>query len=444
MRHLTQTSVRRLRFVTARTTKSRALVGTTSGFTLVELLVVIGIIALLATMTLLAVDMTMSAEKVPAAGRQVQSMIEGARDRAIYAGAPRGVRFLVEDDPLNGRKCSSMIYIGGSDNWSRGRITLMRADFDFDGVVDPGPASIQMIVDAMEVAGTYNPAADTQSTGWVNLFQRGYLPVFEDGNLNGALDPGEDLNGNGVLDTDTARIKIPGDRNGTWYHVSTYFLSQNLYSSVPAIAAHPNVLALIPISPYRDSGTTPPSEVVAFEGTGPNTYILELPSRVLPDAEPVLLPGDVVIDLDASSVPASWRPSVASLTMPYSSKMDLLFSPRGTVIGDEAAAGLIQFYIGTRKDVTAITSGVTSTGQPFPLRPPMTAATWTPYGVIPGQAGAATDPVVGDRAVVTVITQTGRVGLYDVDVTDAYVGSPAAAMPGADKFADNPFYFTTR
>lgn len=413
------------------------------GFTLIELLVVIGIVVLLASMTLLAVDLTFNAERVRSGARQIQSMIAGARDRAIHAREPRGVRFLVENDPLNGRKCSSMIYIGASDVWSRGTVMLMRSDFDFDGQVDnidrdndgKKDDEIYMIVDAMEnQTGNSNlaNAADTKSTGWVNLLQRGYLPVYEDGNRNNTLDPGEDLNGNGVLDVDMARIKIPGDRNGTWYNVSTYHLSRNLYSSNPTIKQHPNVLELIPLRPYRDPGTTPPSEVIAFEGTGPNTYILELPSRVLPDAEPVLLPTDVVIDLDASSVPSSWRPVGSGQQFPYSAKMDVLFSPRGTVIGEEAAVGLMHFYVCLRKDVDAINSGAWANGQNSPIRAPI--GTWVASNVIPGESGSATDPPVGDRALVTLFTQTGKVGSYPLNPTDS----------DANGFADTPFSYATK
>lgn len=425
------------------------------GFTLIELLVVIGIVVLLASMTLLAVDLTFNAERVRSGARQIQSMIAGARDRAIHAREARGVRFLVENDPLNGRKCSSMIYIGASDVWSRGTIMLMRSDFDFDDQVDnvdrdgdgKKDDEIYMIVDAMEnQAGNSNlaNAADTKSTGWVNLLQRGYLPVYEDGNRNNTLDPGEDLNGNGVLDNDTARIKIPGDRNGTWYSVSTYHLSRNLYSSNPKIKQHPNVLELIPLRPYRDPGTTPPTEVIAFEGTGPNTYILELPSRVLPDAEPVLLPPDTVIDLDASSVPSSWRPVAAGQQFPYSSKMDVLFSPRGTVIGEEAAVGLIHFYVCLRKDVDAINSGIASNGQQFTPRTAVFGSAWAAHNVILGEAGTATDPPVGDRALVTLFTQTGKVGSYPLNSTDNYIGNPQLGNAGADNFADSPFSYATK
>ena len=56
----------------------------------------------------------------------------GARDRAIYAKQPRGVRFLV--DQQNPRTCSSMVYIGPSDPWSEGRIRLERPDAGGDGI----------------------------------------------------------------------------------------------------------------------------------------------------------------------------------------------------------------------------------------------------------------------------------------------------------------------
>ena len=409
-------------------------------FTLIELIVVIAIVLLLATMTLLALN-SFDSERVRSGARQLQSMLEGARNRAILAGQPRGIRFLVENDPLNGRKCSSMIYIGASDTWSKGTITLMRSDFDFDGVVDnvdrdgdgQKDTEVYMIADALELqSGT----GATGSTGWYNLLQRGYLPVYEDGNNNGVLDPGEDLNGNNQLDRDTARIKIPGDRNGTWYNVSTYYLSKNLYSSNPEVRKHPNVLELISLRPYRDPGTTPPTEVVAFEGTGPNSYILELPARVLPDVEPALLPGDVTIDLDASSVPVSWRPSAATLNYPYSSQMDILFSPRGTVTGPEAATGLIHFYLCLKKDVDTINDGgVTSQGVPFTPRPVVSATTWTAGAVIRGENGAATDLPVGERALVTIFTHTGKIGSYPLNAVD--VTAPTG-------FADTPFSYATR
>jgi prepilin-type N-terminal cleavage/methylation domain-containing protein len=83
-----------------------------SGLTLIELLIVVTIFLVLTTFTVVAVDFTFEAERVSSGARQVQSLLEGARDRAIRAREPRGVRFLLDPDPANGRMVSSMVYIG--------------------------------------------------------------------------------------------------------------------------------------------------------------------------------------------------------------------------------------------------------------------------------------------------------------------------------------------
>ena len=79
------------------------------GFTLVELLVVIGILIILTVMTLSLVNVTQNEDRVRAGAAQVQSYLEGARDRAIHAGEPRGVRFL--PDTNNPNVATSLIYI---------------------------------------------------------------------------------------------------------------------------------------------------------------------------------------------------------------------------------------------------------------------------------------------------------------------------------------------
>ncbi|MFP6764741.1 MAG: prepilin-type N-terminal cleavage/methylation domain-containing protein, partial [Planctomycetaceae bacterium] len=250
-----------------------------SGFTLIELLVVTGIALLVTTFTVIAIDFTFESERVRSGSRQLQSMLEGARDRAIFAREPRGVRFLLDDDPANGRKVSSMVYIGAGEEWREGTITLKRPDF----VNGSGNPQSDNVVDALDFDGDgMSPETElflvegSPETLWTNLLYRGYLPPFErDANNNNTLDPAEDINSNGVWDQRTARIKIPGDKNGTWYTVSTYWLGKD--------PQRPNRLRLM--TQYRDPGTTPAGTINGFEnGAGPTSYILELPPRVLPDA----------------------------------------------------------------------------------------------------------------------------------------------------------------
>jgi type II secretory pathway pseudopilin PulG len=76
----------------------------------VELLVVIGILIILTVMTLSLVNVTQDEDRVRAGAAQVQSYLEGARDRAIHAGEPRGVRFL--PDTQNPNVATSLIYVG--------------------------------------------------------------------------------------------------------------------------------------------------------------------------------------------------------------------------------------------------------------------------------------------------------------------------------------------
>lgn len=390
-----------------------------AGFTIIELLIVIAILLLLTTFTILSVDFAFESERVRSGARQVQSALEGARDRAIKSRQPRGIRFLLDDDPDNGRVVSSMVYVGAAEPWTRGQITLLRRDLNFDGVVDAGADSDKVWM----IRG--------EGTSWNMLKRRGFLGINEDRNGNGVLDPTEDLNGNGGLDVETPRIKIPGDRNGTWYHVNTALLGV-----VPGV---PDLLLLT--RPYRDPGTTPPSEVVAFEGTGINTYILELPPRVLADAEPIILPQGVVIDLDASLVPSSWRPTSGGYTRRYSNRMDLMFTPRGTVLGDAAGAGLLHFYITRREDVTTATTLANRPAVNRGSRPRVPAdglfaainsANWT----------GSEAPKIGDRSLVSVFSATGKVASHPLDVTDLFNNSTGAA--GADGYVDDPFLFAER
>jgi prepilin-type N-terminal cleavage/methylation domain-containing protein len=66
------------------------------GFTLVELLVVITIIALISAATLPVVLPALSSQQVREAARILQAALVGARDAAIRDNAPRGIRLLVD------------------------------------------------------------------------------------------------------------------------------------------------------------------------------------------------------------------------------------------------------------------------------------------------------------------------------------------------------------
>jgi len=379
-------------------------------------------------MTVSAIDFTFSSEKVKSAARQVQSALEGARGRAMFAKEPRGLRLLVDqDDP---RIVTGFIYVGAAMNWSEGQISLERPDFNEDTIIangrlDPGEdtnGNGRLDGDGTADSNVVKIVRGDPSSGWYTLKQRGYMGLFEDLNLNGVLDPGEDQNGNGLLDLDAPRIKIPAGENGSWYTVLTYRLT-----------ATNQILELT--TPYRDPATTPASLVTAFQSGGPKSYLLELPPRILPDSQPILLPEGVCIDLDGSKVPAAWRPPTAALqSAPYIGRMDVMFSPRGTVTGSIAASGLINFYLTERKDVLrTVNFGVVVGGTATPRSPVNSNYPDTLPPPVPGQNQFDSDNQIGQRLGVTLFTQTGKISTHEINATDS----------DANGYADNPFQYAT-
>ena len=106
----------------------RAVRGNRRGFTMVELLVVIGILLLVAAVTVSAVNMTLSGDRIRGAARQVQSYLEGARGRASYGGTTKGkgyqcgVRFIPE--PINPTIISSMVFVERVENYTDGLVNI--------------------------------------------------------------------------------------------------------------------------------------------------------------------------------------------------------------------------------------------------------------------------------------------------------------------------------
>ena len=377
-----------------------------AGFTLIELLIVVSIMAILLTMTVMAVNFSRDSERVVSAALQVQSMLSGARDRAIYAKEARGVRFFVDAD--NYRAVTSMVYIDPAESWDKGSIQLQRPDADSNNVADAPAVTI--------VAGA--------GTHWWELKRRGLL-------------------------FDGLRVRIPKGSAGTWYTISTQLI--NITTAPPATQY------LVLQVPYADPGDTKVNSVRAFDSGGPEDYELELPPRILP-MDPVKLPADTIIDLDGSKLPPSWRPSFAvgsagTGNFQYSQFMDVVFSPRGTVIGGAAAGGVVHFYICDSVDSLALKDEfVKSLTAPYPSLPPGAPATLTmsangqslptenvlkfnqflqngDYFVPTNEiftTNAAWLPdhdiepyLVRDRRLVTIFTQTGAVSSSQVYVDDA-------------------------
>ena len=396
------------------------------GYTLIEILIVVGIIVLLLTMTLMTVKFTRDGDRVTGAAAQIQSFLGGARDRAIYAKAPRGVRFFL--DTNNPRTVSSMAYIDPSETWSDGVIQLRRWDPGLDGATDGGTPDINQ--DGINDKPTDVWMVVGEGTAWWELKRRGLL-------------------------FDGMRIRIPRGPTGSWYPINTRLIDIN--------SAPPSMQILVLSIPYRDPGNTPENRSMAFESGGPEDYEIQLAPRILPE-EPVTLPEDTVIDLDGSRLPDAWRPFVSGAGQSsgnslYSQYIDMVYSPRGNLVGYAASGGVIHLYVCDREDATLLKEEyvksldndlptalaklnlqlrVTLPGQDKFVFIPADSLTAT---IAPWAAAIAPDDSpwnVKDRRLVSVFSQTGAVSIHPVNPRD---GDSSGSNP-PDGFADDPFLFS--
>ena len=363
------------------------------GFTLVEMLIVISIILILLTLTLVTFRFNSDSDRVKRAARQVQSFLLGAKDRAIKRGEEVGVRFYFGQPSASAdatatqiiaRQVTGMAYIARSGTWppigqSGERVRIERTDQNGDGDTDDaGEASLF-----------------SSRTDWWTLKRRGWL-------------------------VDGLRIRIPNSSTGIWYQLDT--------STIDITIPPPDTTELRLITPLPNKQAYP----------APTTYSIELPWSMLPE-EPSILPEDVVIDLDGSRVPASWRPVAA--TDLYREFVDVIFTPRGNVTGDAAAAGLLHFYVCDQEDSLTLKDQLASTVGFANFNANVAAgAVFVPMDEV-NQPWSGGPYNVKPRRLVTVRPQTGGVSVHDVH---AYIDPETAVDPGdqnGDGVADDPFRF---
>lgn len=267
---------------------------TRTGFTLVELLVVAGIILLLATMTIGTLNVTFDAERIRSGSRQVHSYLEGARDRAIYARELRGVRFIFDaaDQQIGSRTVRNLVFVGA-----------------------PERASGQVFYNSNTGALVQDPAD---------------FPRWEDYYLRGLLTSG-------------ARIQIPAG-SGLWYTVqSVGSEDRNLDGTLQAIEDTDGVPTIATALYLVDGARFAPG--TGAIGNTQFTYEMELRPAVLANQDPVELPTGISVDLDHSQLPGEWHVGGS-----FSNEMDIMFSPRGIVTGSVAGSGLIHFLLADAED----------------------------------------------------------------------------------------------
>ncbi len=98
----------------------------TLGFTLIEMLVVIGIILTLATLTVAFLPKITNYQKVQQGAGQVQGWLLTAKQRATRDHYPRGIRLVVPatSDPLYGNVVRDLQYVEQPDDFTGGVLTV--------------------------------------------------------------------------------------------------------------------------------------------------------------------------------------------------------------------------------------------------------------------------------------------------------------------------------
>jgi hypothetical protein len=377
------------------------------------LLVVITIIVILLTMTVLTVKFTNEEDRVRGAARQIQSFLAGARDRAIYSKEPRGVRLFVSQE--NPRAVTTMAYIAPGGTWSSPEnsagVSLERVD-GFSGTADGDFDDPEDQV--VRIHGFQNP-------GWWNLKRRGLL-------------------------VDGLRIRIPKGPTGNWYPIDTRLIDA-------AIAPTADQILLLQI-PYADAGEK--GQLVAHTNL---TYEIELPAKLLAQ-DPAILPESVIVDLDSSKIPDGWRPQFGLNSGNYSGYMDVIFSPRGNILGDAAGAGVMHLYVGDAEDSLFLKERFEAAyraAHGATARPAFTSdASFVPMDEIPTTQAWATSENnyrTKDRRLVSVFTQTGAVSVHEVngyfsegaansgDVEDPLDLDFDGNTNEPDGLADDPYFF---
>jgi hypothetical protein len=280
--------------------------------------VVIAILLALSTLALAVFNANSSSDRTRSAARIAQSALLGAKDRALHAKEPRGVRFI--RDTTDPGLVTGFAYLapispakygtGGAGPVGMGTIQILRPDANNDGQGTDATSP-----DAILVAGT--------GVDWLSL------------------------DSNGFLSLPTTRVRIPAG-TGAWYTLQP-IAGQ---TSPPYFAQPRGSTVLLTLASAFQGPTAPYPNVVAVDAT--STYAsceIELANSLLSFHAPISLPSAVVVDLANSSanVQALW-PVASGSALP---DIDIMFSPRGVPTGPLAALGPLHFLLNSISDASA-------------------------------------------------------------------------------------------
>lgn len=350
------------------------------GFTIAELLIVIGIILLLSVISLAVFNTGRSSDRIRSGSRVAQSAFLGAKDRAMHAKNFRGTRLMRDAGGptwANGIPClvNGFAYIQPIElqTFLNGAVRLERLDIDQNGSADS--------TDILVVRGIGSPSWYQWATTATPILQI----------------PGQ--------------IRIPAT-SGQWYQFSfqiggngPYVMSANNQALIlQTPCAFPSEFS------YANNNANPNANDVIAVSANKSSCDIQLGNEVLPWHSPISLPSGVVIDLRYSSqnVQSLAGANLASGSTPPT--IDVSFSPRGSIAGATGGIGSLIFCMRDLEDAMSLSTNPLTANGPRD----------------PSDAGCK-----GDCLLLALNPATGLVQTYPPDLTDA----------NADGFADNLFSF---
>jgi prepilin-type N-terminal cleavage/methylation domain-containing protein len=357
--------------------------GNRRGFTLVELLVVIIIISVLATLVLALGPRFADQQRTSSAAGQLQSWLLNAKQRAVRDRAPRGIRFI-------GNPSAPYIY----------QFQYVEQPDDISGIVT-GPRFLGK--DSMG-----NPVYDSNQVMIQGAtYSYGY-------NVSGTPPP--------------LFITSPTTMSSADYDIRTgdilYLTNQEVRRRIVGPGVTPAAGTYPPAGPAPGDLFSPAPTWLNLDQpvSAPNDpfRIIRLPKPV--PGEPTLeLPKGVAIDVSTfppgptppkpTFPPAQiWQSRIYPFLNTGTDPLDLVFSPSGQVIGPLASSGRICLWV---RDV--------SLGDP---------------NNIGANFGSAVPP--GDNTLIVIYTHTGQITAHQVDPT---IATSNTATTTAGKL-QNPFSFT--
>jgi prepilin-type N-terminal cleavage/methylation domain-containing protein len=335
-----------------------------SGFTLVELLVVVTILLILSTLVFAVFNTGRSSDRLRSAARIAQSAFLGAKDRALHAKDLRGVR--LTRDTTDPTLVTGFVYLQPITLQSAGNIPGQPNANNF-AVTRP---NIPTNFDATQVL-----ISGSQGQVWYTQDKNGIWPP------------------SGV------QIRIPS-QTGQWLNLVRV---QNTPPYWGTYNATTGVLTLTLQVPYQGGTSLPPAPNAINTTDATASCDISLGNDVLPFQQPIPLSSAVVIDLKFCSTNVQTLAGIGTGTNPY---VDIMFSPRGGVSGYLSGLGPLHFLLRDLKDAANTNISPLAIGGPGSANP---------------------DLNTGDRMILTVFPQTGLVQVFEIDPTDAVNNSTGAS-----------------